>query len=609
MRRSPPILAIVSTLALLTAAIPTSAQHSIEHALDLAESRYQQASRETYLAQRAFDDAVARSGEIGKTYQAALNEQRTAGRLLADANVNGPRIADAVRQAEAAVELERQKVAPQYAPVEAAAAEHRRALARAMAALPEWSAARDRVAAVQENYDAVVDDRLAELFETAEYVELLAASWDAQDAAVALRDAPNADENALIEATQGWMASLDALEQYEAEALDADPAVGAVADALSRETANQEAVHARLAPQVADDPEVQHLAAALAAAEGTFQTVGVNLHRAQAALDAQRGELARIDQVAASARQRLARVEKELPALSQAIAHADEAAKRAEADLVAAQNVEQRSLQDREVIAADLSRTPLYPPEPVYIEPPIVIVDGGTTIYYPPGSPKRHHDHDRDRRDHDKDRDHGHGQDRDDDRDRDRGHGGTRRDDGDRDTRRDDGDRGTRNDDGDRGTRHDDGDRGTRRDDGSSPTRRDDGVSPARRDEPGGARREEVPSRTTERPTRSEPQTPPKASGDDAATARRKQEEAKAAERQRREDGASAAAARQQQESAQAESRRQQEESSRQRQQQESSRQRQQSEVAAREQQRQRESQPRETSRNEDRGSRYQRDR
>jgi hypothetical protein len=55
-------------------------------------------------AQRGYDDAVARNKDIAANYQGALNEQKTAGRLLADADVSGPRAAEAVKREDANVE-------------------------------------------------------------------------------------------------------------------------------------------------------------------------------------------------------------------------------------------------------------------------------------------------------------------------------------------------------------------------------------------------------------------------------------------------------------------------------------------------------------------------
>src|SRR5688572_31538981 len=128
-----PILAIVLASTLLS--LPSAAR--AQPSLDVAEARYQQASRETYQAQKGYDDALARTREVGKAYQAALEEHRAASRLLVDANVTGPKAAERVRQAEAALEAERARVAPQYAPVEAAAAARHKALDRALAQDPE----------------------------------------------------------------------------------------------------------------------------------------------------------------------------------------------------------------------------------------------------------------------------------------------------------------------------------------------------------------------------------------------------------------------------------------------------------------------------------------
>ena len=561
-----PILAValLSTLLLL----PTVA--AAQGSLDVAEARYQQASRETYHAQKAFDLAVAHAREAGKAYQAALEEQRAASRLLADADVTGPRAADKVRQAERALEAERERVAPQYAPVESAAAEHRRAVERAIAQVPEWVAVRDSVAKAEAAYDAAVEDGFANLAEDETYLGLLADSWDAEDDAVALRDTPNADTNKLIEATQAWMASLDALEQYEAEKMNADPAVRAAGEALAREEENQHAVRERLAKGVANDPDVERTAAALAAAENDFWAHGGNLRRLQADLDVQRAELARIDQVAATARERLARVEPNLRTMADALAKLDEAARRAQDELAAAQAVEQRALQEREQLAADIARDTyvVEPPPPVYVETPVYI-DSGTTIYYPPGSPGRHYDHGRDR-DRDKHREYG----RDSDRGNDRGR------------------------DSDRGN-----DRGTRRDDGTDASRGRDGGGTRRVDT--GWRGREASDSHVGRPApvrggESKGPGPARANGDDQATARRKQEEAKAAERQRREDAAAGAPQQKKanDSAAQAAAAQQREESSRAaaQRQEESNRRQQQQEAAARQQQQQQERKQRDSS-------------
>ncbi|HEV2292904.1 MAG TPA: hypothetical protein VGR35_03560 [Tepidisphaeraceae bacterium] len=530
MRQHPTIVAALTAVISFGCAYTIRAQYPqypTHRALDLAESRYQQAAREAYHAQKTFDAAVARSRELGKSYEAALEEQRAAERLLADADISGPRAAEAVRQGEAAREAERQRVAPQHAPVEAAMAEHRRAVDRATGDVPEGALAREHVAAAQADCDRAVEERLAQLFETDPYLDLLIASWDAEDEVIALRDAPNVDATKLADVTRAWLATLDALEQYESQALDADPDIRAAAEALNEARANEQAVYARLTRQVADDPEVQRTAAALAAAQDAFDAAAVGVRRAEETLNARRAELARIDQLAADARQRLTRVQTDLAALAQALAEAEQATQQAETELAAAQQIAQRALHEREAIAADLSRTPIYPPDPGYTEPPVVIVDGGTTIYYPPAPPNHHHDRDR-HHDHD------------------------------RDENRDDGHR-NRDDDRSSG--------GTRRVDGDGPTRgRDDGA--ARRDDPPEHQRQNpgAPSHRGDRrrtPPQPDYKAPPTSGNDDAATGRRKQEEAKAAERQRREDEASSAASSRQREEASRAQSRQREEASR----------------------------------------------
>ena len=566
-----PIFAVGLLSTLLSLPATAVAQRS----LDIAEARYQQASRETYHAQKAFDLAVARTREAGKAYQTALDEQRAASRLLADADVTSPRAADKVRQAERALEAERERVAPQYAPVESAAAEHRKAVDGAIAQVPEWVAVRDSVAKAEAAYDAAVENGFANLADTDEtYLGLLAESWDAEDEAVALRDTPNADTNKLIEATQAWMASLDALEQYESEKLNADPAIRTTAEALGREEENQQAVRERLAKGVANNPDVERTAAALAAAENAFWAHGGNLRRLQADLDVQRAELARIDQVAASARERLARVEPNLQTMADELAKLDEAARRAQDELAAAQGIEQRALQEREQLAADIARdTYVVEPPPVYVETPVYI-DNATTIYYPPISPHKHYGHDRDKGGY-------YG------RDSDRGKGGYYGRDSDRGN-----DRGRDSDRGD--------DRGTRRDDGTDASRgRDQGGGAPSRGEPTRVDGNKTPSRSPVNPP--DPKPIPRPSGDDDATARRKQEEAKAAERHRREDAAAGAAQQQKanDSAAQAAAARQREESSRaaaQRQEETNRRQQQQSEAAARQQQQQQERKQRESS-------------
>jgi hypothetical protein len=569
-----PILAVGLLSSLLSLPATAVAQGS----LDVAEARYQQASRETYHAQKAFDLAVARTREAGKAYQTALDEQRAASRLLADADVTGPRAADKVRQAERALDAERERVAPQYAPVESAAAEHRKAVDGAIAQVPEWVAVRDSVAKAEAAYDAAVENGFANLAESDEtYLGLLAESWDAEDEAVALRDTPNADTNKLIEATQAWMASLDALEQYESEKLNADPAIRVAAEALGREDDNQQGVRERLAKGVANNPDVERTAAALAAAENAFSAHGGNLRRLQADLDVQRAELARLDQVAASARERLARVEPKLQPMADELAKLDEAARRAQDELAAAQGIEQRALQEREQLAADIARdTYVVEPPPVYVETPVYI-DNATTIYYPPISPHKHYGHG-----HDRDQGGYYG------RDSDRGKGGYYGRDSDRGN-----DRGRDSDRGD--------DRGTRRDDGTDASRgRDQGGGVPSRGEPTRGEGNKTPSRSPANPP--DPKPTPRPHGDDDATARRKQEEAKAAERHRREDAAAGAAQQQKKASdsaAQAAAARQREESSRaaaQRQEESNRRQQQQSEAAARQQQQQQERKQRESS-------------
>jgi hypothetical protein len=558
-----PILAVslLSTLLLLPATVDA------QRALDVAEARYQQASRETYHAQKAFDLAVARAREAGKAYQTAIEEQRAASRLLADADVTGPRAADKVRQAERALDAERERVAPQYAPVETASAEHRQAVERAIAQVPEWMAVRESVAQAEVAYDGAVQNGFATLADSDEtYHGLLAESWDAEDDAIAQRDTPNADTNKLIEATQAWMASLEALEQYESEKMNADPAVRDAGEALARAEDNQQAVRERLAKGVANNPDVERTAAALSAAENAFWAHGANLRRLQADLDVQRAELARLDQVAASARERLARVEPNLPTMAEELAKLDEAARRAQDELAAAQGIEQRALQEREQLAADIARdTYVVEPPPVYVETPVYI-DNATTIYYPRTSAGKHYDHG-----HDRHKDGYYSRDSD---------GGN--------------DRGRVSDRGDdRGTRRDDGTGASRgRDDGG--TRRDDTGSPRGRESDSGR---PPPVRVVDK----QPPPPARPSGGDEATARRKQEEAKAAERHRREDAAAGAAQQKKanDSAAQAAAARQREESSRaaaQRQEQSNRRQQQQSEAAARQQQQQQERKQRESS-------------
>src|SRR4051812_14155751 len=96
MRRQSSVFAGATLFALCVFSSAALAQRS----LDLADARYQQASRETYQAQRTFDDAVARNKDAAANYEAALAEQKAAGRLLSDADVTGPRAAEAVHAAE-----------------------------------------------------------------------------------------------------------------------------------------------------------------------------------------------------------------------------------------------------------------------------------------------------------------------------------------------------------------------------------------------------------------------------------------------------------------------------------------------------------------------------
>jgi hypothetical protein len=576
-----PILAV----ALLSIIASLPAVSRAQRSLDVAEARYQQASRETYIAQKAFDDAVARTREIGKAYQAALDEQRAANRLLADANVTGPKAAEKVRQAERALEAERERVAPQYAPVEAAANAHRAALDRALAPNADWVAVRERVNKAESAYKTAVDDKLAALAESDDaYLELLTESWDAEDAAIALRDTANVETQKLVDATNAWMAAIDALHRYEAEAVSADPAVRAADEALAREEDNGNAVRARLAKSVENDPDVASTAAALSAAENALWASGTNLRQLQADLDVQRTELARIDNIAASARERLAKVEPNLRGMAEELAKLDEAARRAQDGLAAAQEVEARTLAEREQLAADIARE-MYvpPPDTVYVETPVYI-DSGTTIYYPPVHRDKHHDHGRDYGHGGKDygRDRYYGPDR--DRSRDYGRDSDRNNGNSRDSDRNNGSSG-----------------GTRRDDGAGPARGRDYESTPRGVPSGGG---DPPRTPVRQPDNKQPA--PRPSGDDDATARRKQEEAKAAERQRREDAAAGAAKQQQQQqkksnddaAAQAAAR-QREESSRaaaQRQEESSRRQQQQSEAAARQRQQDQERKQRESS-------------
>jgi hypothetical protein len=484
-----------------------------------------------------------------------------------------------VRQGERALEAERERVAPQYAPVEAAAAAHRAALDRALAPNPEWTATRERITKAEAAYEAAVDERMAALAEGDEtYLALLTESWDAEDDATALRDTPNVDQQKLIDATMGWMGTIDALERYEAEAIGADPAVRAADEALAREDDNAEAVRGRLAPGVDNDPDVAASAAALSAAENAFWATGTNLRQLQADLDVQRNELARIDQIAASARDRLAKVEPHLRAMADELAKLDEAARRAQNELAAAQDVEQRALAEREQLAADIARDTYVPqPETVYVETPVYI-DSGTTIYYPPVLRDKHYDHGRDR-----DRDYG--------RDGDRG--------------------GDRNRDSDR---NNDRGSGTRRDDGAGPARgRDSDPIPRGKGDPG---RGDDSRFSPKQPDNKQPARP---NGDDDATARRKQEEAKAAERQRREDAAAGSAQKKAADDAAAQAASRREESSRAAaQRQEESSRRQQSEAAARQRQQEQERNQRESassgssnsgssSSSGDRGDRYRR--
>jgi hypothetical protein len=475
----------IAILSVIAAPLVRAQPADIRRALDLAEARYQQASREAQQAQQGYDEAVARNKDIAANYHGALNEQKTAGRLLADADVSGPRAAEAVKGEEANVEAERQKIAPQQAKLDAANADFQRQLDRALADVPEWRQASDRVAAARAKHDAVGHDRLAALADDDEaYLALLMDSWDAEDEVRALVFGPNTAPSAVAEATQAWMASLDAVDRYEAHALASDANVRAAADALAQETANQNALRDRLAQQVAPaNPDLQRAAEALTAERNAFNIASGNLQHAQAARDAARAEQARIESVVTDARQRLARVEHDLPLIQADQARSEADVRQAEAALAAAQKVEAMIRGDRDLIAADLAAATSYPPsepvyvEPVYVEPSIVVIDGGTSIYYPPS--KDHHDHGRDW------------------------------------------DRG--------GTRRDDGDRGTRRREDNEPRRPDRGNDDGRPDRPGD-------------PDGKPPTPPPaQAKGEDAATARRKQEEAKAAERHRQEDAAAAA--------------------------------------------------------------------
>jgi hypothetical protein len=60
-------------------------------------------------------------------------------------------------------------------------------------------------------------------------------SWDAEDDVRSLVFAPSGTPNAVAEATQLWIASLDALDRYEAGALASDPNVRAASDVLAQE--------------------------------------------------------------------------------------------------------------------------------------------------------------------------------------------------------------------------------------------------------------------------------------------------------------------------------------------------------------------------------------
>jgi len=623
------LLIAAYAFSILAVASFASADPRIQRALDLAEARYQQAGREAFQAQQNRDAAAQANADARANYDAAMNEQRAARRLLADTEITLPRAAEAAKGSTAAVEAERGKLAPFHERVVAAGSELRRRQDVALAPKPQWQQAAERVRAAEGRHQGVIDDRLDALYDNGEYLALIVELAAAEDAAFALRDTPNVDRQQLEDATLAWLTAVETVNRFESEALAADPAVSASQGAVDAEVASHDVLRARLVREVADDPAIAEAAAALTAEQGRLAGASENLRHVQAKLDADNAEFRRLQGVVASAQERLARVDQDMQGLVTAIAQSDEALKRADADLAHARNVEQLSLADRDAIAADLAAA-TYVPEPVYVPeplPPVIIVDSGTSIVYCPHDCTKHshsahgryrfrdhdhHDRDRDRRDdHDRNRDYGSG------------------------ARRDDSSR-RRNEEPER----------PRRDDDSRPRPTD------RSDQSADERRKEEEAKAAARRAQENqmaPQPKAKPQPDSDATVRRQQEEAKAAaERRQREEAAQTAAAveeqrrqesartesrrQQQQQQQEAESRRRQQESeaSARRQQQESEaaakRQQQESDAASRRQQReqeqqqqrqqerqaqeqrqQQEQQQRESARSDDRGDRYRR--
>ncbi len=401
--------------------------------VEITEAQYNRATREAADAQAALDAAVRSNRDAGGALQAALDAQERARREIDDAQVNLPNLAAALEAESRGLEARRQAIAEQSAHADAANAEIQRLRNEATDVLqksPAWLAIEARVQSAQTQQQDLTDTRMEQLLETDEYTDLLAQALDAEDEVEALRADSSADPARLAAASAAWIGTLNALENHESAALDADAQLRATRQALAAAGDERRALLGRFEQDLANSPPYRAALEVAARERATLENLADAGKRSEVACSEMDAQLQRLRAAEASAHQRLLQIDRDVDAFRAEVDASDHQARIDQASFDAALQTEAAARADRDAAAGYL-QTVLSTPQGYVIDQPWVAV--GSVHEH-----ERGYVGSRERRGWERDRDHDH----------DSAHGRER---GERSEPRGDGGRPRRDDDSNRG--------------------------------------------------------------------------------------------------------------------------------------------------------------